>query len=168
MCAAELAGLAERGMRDIDLRVTRATLLVHMWAGLEADVPDLLTAERDALRAARESAQAAEREAERAHALFQLTPRRRFSSSGMSRALGSWQQWRELERGSWLALAAASAARAAALAGNPAVTAIEWPGLVSQSAAFALRAMPGRQSGRPARAVTRRCLRLARHRLTCP
>jgi len=168
LCAAELAGLAERGMRDIDPTATRAILLTHMWVGLEADVPDLLTAERDALRAARESAQAAEREAECARALFQLTPRRRFSSSGMSWAVGAWQQCREQERGSWLALAAASAARAAALAGDPAVTATEWAGLVSQSVAFGLRAMSGTQGGRPARAVTRRCLRLARRRLTCP
>jgi hypothetical protein len=168
LCAAELAGLAQRRGRDIDPRVTRAILLPQMWAGLEADVPDLLAAERDALQAARETAQAAVREAERARALFQLTPRRRLGSFGMSRALGAWQWWLEQERGSWLALAAASVARAAALADDPAVTAIEWAGCVSQSAAFGLRAMPGTQGGRPARAVTRHCLRHARRRLTCP
>jgi hypothetical protein len=170
LCAAGLAELAQRGRRDTDPRVTRAICLVRMRAGLEVDSYDLLAAERDALRAAREYAQAAGREAERALALFRAAPRRRLSSSGMSRALGAWQWWREAERGSWLALAAASVARAAALADDPAVTAGEWASCVSQSAAFALPAMAARHppGGRPARAVTRRCVRLVRHTLTCP
>jgi hypothetical protein len=170
LCAAELASLAQRGGRDTDPRVARAISLVPMWAGLEADALDLLIAERGALDAARQCEQAADREADRARLLFRTAPRRRLGSSGMSRALGAFALWHEAERARWLALSAASAVRAAAQADDVTVTAGEWAGYVSQSAAFALRSMSARRSeGRhPGWVVTRRCLRLARRRLTCP
>lgn len=167
LCAAELTELAQRGGRDTDPRVTHAISLVQMWAGLEADAPDLLAAECDALDAARESEQAADREAQRALTLFQSAPRRRPGSSGMSRALNAWQGWREEERGNCLALAAASVVRAAALADDPIVTAGEWAGCVSQSAVFAPRAMSARHpsGGHAEQSVTRKCVRVARRRL---
>jgi hypothetical protein len=170
LCTAELASLAQRGQRDADPRVIRATSIVQVWAGSGSDPLDLLAAECDALDAAWESGQAADRAAEHALALFQGAPRRRLSSSGMSTALGAWQRWRAEERGRWLALSAALAVRAAALPDDGTVTAGEWAGCVSQSAAFALQAMSTRHSsgGGPDRAVMRRCIRLARRRLTCP
>jgi hypothetical protein len=170
LCAAELASVARRGGRDTDPRVTQAISMVRMWAGSEAGSLDLLAAECDALDAARESAQAADQEAELALALFRAAPRRRPSSSGMNRALGAWQRWRQVERGRWLALSAASAAGATTLPEDAAVTEKEWADCVSQSAAFALQAMSTQHpsGGRPGWAVRRRCVRLARRRLTCP
>src|ERR1700742_5081824 len=66
LCAAEFASIAQRGARDTDPRVTRAISLVRGWAQSGADALDLLAAECDALDAARESEQVAERAAERA------------------------------------------------------------------------------------------------------
>lgn len=169
LCAAELASMAQRGGGETDPRVTRAISMVQLWAESGADDLDLLAAQCDALDAARESALAADREADRALALFRTAPRRRPSSSGMSRALGALQGWREKERDRWLALAAASAAGATVLPDDT-VAATEWADCVSQSAACALQAMSAqRQSGgRPSWLVTRRTLRLARRRLACP
>jgi hypothetical protein len=56
LCAAELASTAQRRGRDTDPRVTHAISTVQMWAGSQADALDLLSAECDALDAARESA----------------------------------------------------------------------------------------------------------------
>jgi hypothetical protein len=170
LCAAELASLAQHGGRDTDPRVISALSIVQVWAGSGAEALDLLAAECDALDAARESEQAADLLAEHALALFHVAPRRRASSSGMNMALGAWQRWREEERGRWLALSAALAVRAAALPDDGTVTAGEWAGCVSQSAAFALQAMSTRRSsgGGQDRAAMRRCIRLARRRLTCP
>ena len=53
-------------------------------------------------------------------------PRRRPGSSGMNQAFGAWQHWQAAERGRWLALSAALAARAAALPDDGTVTAAEW------------------------------------------
>lgn len=169
-CAAELAALAQRGDRDTDPRVTRATVLVRTWAESGVEALDLLAAECDALDAAAESGQAADYASERALALFRAAPRRRPGSYGMSQAFGAWKHWRAAERGRWLALSAALAARAAALPDNGTVTAAEWAGCVSQSAAFAQQAMSSKRTrdGSPDRAVLRRCARLARQRLTCP
>lgn len=170
LCAAELAALAQRGDTDTDPRVIRATAMARVWAESGAEALELLAAECDALDAARESEQAADRAAERALAQFRSSPRRRPSSSGMNRAFGSWQRWRDEERGRLLALSAAAAARAAALPDDGTIKAQEWAGCVSQSAALALRAMSARRlrSGRPDRAVMRRGARLVRRRLTCP
>jgi hypothetical protein len=170
LCAAEFASVAQRSLRDADPRVVRATSLVRVWAESGADDLDLLAAECDALDAARESEQVADRAAERALRLFRSAPRRRPGSSGMNRAFGAWQGWHEAERGRCLALSAALAARAAALPDDGTVTTAEWAGCVSESADFALRAMSTRRAtgGRPGWLVMRRCLRLARGRLTCP
>jgi len=169
LCAAELASMAQRGGGETDPRVTRAISMVQLWAESGADDLDLLAAQCDALDAARESALAADREADRALALFRTAPRRRPSSSGMSRALGALQGWREKERDRCLALAAASAAGATVLPDDT-VAATEWADCVSQSAAYALQAMSTqrRSGGRPSWLVTRRTLRLARRRLACP
>ena len=170
LCAAELASAAQRRGRDTDPRVTHAIAMVRMWAGSQADGLDLLAAECDALDAARESAQAADYEAELALTLFGAAPRRRASSSGMSRALGAWQRWREVERNRWLALAAASAAGATTLPGEATLTEKEWADCVSQSAVFALQAMSTQRpsGGHPSWVARRRCVRIARRRLTCP
>ena len=170
LCVAELASMAQRGGRETDPRVTRAISMVQLWAESGADDLDLLAAQCDALDAARESSLAADREADRALALFRTAPRRRPSSSGMSRALGALQGWREKERDRWLALAAASAASATTLPDDAAVTAMEWADCVSQSAAFALQAMSThrRPGARPSWLVMRRTRRLARRRLACP
>jgi hypothetical protein len=170
LCAAELASMAQRGVRETDPRVTRALSMVRLWAGSEADALDLFDAEYDAVDAARESGDAADREARSARALFRVAPRRRASSFGTSRALGAWQRWRENERGRWLALAAASAASATSLPGDATVTATEWADCVSQSAAFALLAMSAKRPSdeRPSWGVRRRGLRLVRGRLACP
>jgi len=170
LCAAELASMAQRGRGETDPRVTRAISTVQLWAESKTDDLALLAAQCDALDAARESGLAADREADRALALFRTAPRRRPSSSGMSRALGAMQGWREKERGRSLALAAASAAGATVLPDEAAVTATEWADCVSQSAAYALRAMSThrRPGERPNWLIMRRTLRLTRRRLTCP
>ena len=170
LCAAELASAAQRRGRQTDPRVTHAISMVQMWAGSQADGLDMLAAECDALDAARESAQAADREAELALAMFGAAPRRRPSSSGMGPALGAWHRWREVERDRWLALAAASAAAATTLPGEAILTQEEWADCVSQSATFALQAMSTQRpsGGRPGWVAKRRCVRLARRRLTCP
>jgi hypothetical protein len=169
-CAAEFAALAQRGDRDTDPRVTRATALAREWAESGGDALELLAAECDALDAASECGLAADYAAERALALFRAAPRRRPGSYGMNRAFGAWQGWRVAERRRWLALSAALAARAAALPDDGTVAAAEWAGCVSQSAAYALQAMSSRRSrdGSPDRAVLRRGARLARRQLTCP
>ena len=169
LCAAELASAARRRGRDTDPRVTNAISMVQMWAGSKADALDLLAAECDALDAARESAQAADHEAELALTLFGAAPRRRPSSSGMNRALGAWQRWREVERDRWLALAAASAAAATTLPGDATLTEAEWADCVSKSATYALQAMTTQRpsGGHPGWAAKRRCARLAKRRLTC-
>jgi hypothetical protein len=170
LCAAELASMAQRGVREIDPRITRAISMVRSWAESEADALDLFDAEYDAVDAAREFGDAADREARCARALFRAAPRRRPSSFAMSGALGAWERWRENERGRWLALAAASAASATTLPGDATVTATEWADCVSQSAAFALLAMSTKRPSdeRPSWAVRRRGLRLVRSRLACP
>ena len=169
LCAAELASAARRRGRDTDPRVTNAISMVQMWAGSKADALDLLAAECDALDAARESAQAADHEAELALTLFGAAPRRRPSWSGMNRALGAWQRWREVERDRWLALAAASAAAATTLPGDATLTEAEWADCVSKSATYALQAMTTQRpsGGHPGWAAKRRCARLAKRRLTC-
>ncbi|MGH3247295.1 MAG: hypothetical protein ACRDOI_13950, partial [Trebonia sp.] len=146
LCAAEMAALAQRGDQDTDPRVARAISIATEWAGPGADVLDLLAAECDAMDAAREFEQAADRAADQALALFRVAPRRRPSSYGMSLALGSWQRWREVERDRWRAQSAALAVRAAALPDDGTVTAGEWAGCVSQSAAFAQQAMSSKRS----------------------
>ncbi len=168
--ATELAALARRGDRDTDPRVVRATALARTWAESGAEPLDLLAAECDALDAASECGQAADYASGRALAMFRAAPRRRPGSYGMNQAFGAWQHWRTAERGRWLALSAALAARAAALPDDGTVSASEWASCVSQSAAFAQQAMSSRRSrdGSPDRAVLRRCARLARQRLTCP
>ncbi len=145
-------------------------MTVRQWAGPGAGDLELLAAECDALDAARESARAVDREAARARASFRTVPRRRPGASGMNRALSAVHQWHEAERGHWLALSALSAVRAAAQAGDAAVPAAEWADHVSQSAAFALRAMARRHSadGRPGWMTTRRFVRLARRQLAVP
>jgi hypothetical protein len=170
LCAAEFAAVAQRGERNPDPRVIRAVSLVQVWAEAGTDALNLLAAECDALDAARESEQVADLAAERALGLFQVAPRRRPGSSGMNLALGAWQRWREAERGRWLAMSAALAARAAALSDDGTVTAAEWAGCVSGSTAFAVRAISAKGSadGRLGWADRRRCLRLARRRLACP
>lgn len=169
LCAAELASAAQRRGRDTDPRVTNAISMVQMWAESQADALDLLSAECDALDAARESAQAADHEAELALTLFGAAPRRRPSSSGMNRALGAWQRWREVERDRWLALAAASAAAATTLPGDATLTEAEWADCVSKSATYALQAMTTQRpsGGHPGWVAKRRCARLAKRRLTC-
>jgi hypothetical protein len=169
LCAAELASMAQRGGRETDPRVTRAISMVQLWAESGADDLDLLAAQCDALDAARETALVADREADRALALFRTAPRRRPSSSGMSRALGALQGWREKERDRCLALAAASAAGATVLP-DDAVAATEWADCVSQSAAYALQAMSThrRPGARPSWLVMQRTRRFARRRLACP
>jgi hypothetical protein len=170
LCAAEFAAFARPGGRDTDPRVTRAISQVRVWAESGADALDLLAAECDALDAARESEQVADRAAERALGLFRTAPRRRPGSSGMNLALGAWQRWREAERDRCLALSAALAARAAAVPDDGTVTAGEWANCVSESAAFALQAMSTRRSagGRPGWVAMRHCVRVARRGLTCP
>jgi hypothetical protein len=170
LCAADVAAFARRGARAVDPRVTRALETVRQWAGPGAQDLQLLAAECDALDAAHESARMVDREAGRARASFRSAPRRRPGSAGMNRALSAVHQWREAERAHWLALAALSAVRAAAQAGDAAVPPAAWAGHVSQSAAFALRAMSQQHSAdaRPGRLVTRRCVRLARCRLAEP
>jgi hypothetical protein len=170
LCATEFAAFARPGGRDTDPRVTRAISQVREWAESGADTLDLLAAECDALDAARESEQVADRAAERALGLFRTAPRRRPGSSGMNLALGAWQRWREAERDRCLALSAALAARAAAVPDDGTVTAGEWANCVSESAAFALQAMSTRRSagGRPGWVAMRHCVRVARRRLTCP
>jgi hypothetical protein len=170
LCAAEFAAAAQRGERNPDPRVVRAVSLVKVWAEAGTDALDLLAAECDALDAARESEQVADLAAERALGLFHTAPRRRPGSSGLNMALGAWQRWREAERGRWLAMSAALAARAAALSDDGTVTAGEWAGCVSESTAFAVRAIAakGATGGRLGWADRRRCLRLARRWLACP
>lgn len=163
LCAADIAELARRGRVGADPRVTHAISLVHMWAEGKVGAADLLLAEQEALSAARESTQAAKCDAARALVLLRTAPRRRLGSFAVSRALGASQRWHEDERSGWLALAAALAVRAAALADDATVTAAEWAGALSQSVAFALRAMPARRSAgkRADRIVMRRCAWLA-------
>ena len=167
---AELASMAQRGRRETDPRVTRAISLVQSWAETELDALDLLSAQCDALDAAREFAEAADCEAERALARFRAAPRRRPSSYGMSGALGSWQRWRELERDRCTALAAALAVSATMLPEDATLTFVEWANGVSRSVGFAMLAMstPRPSGDSAAWLVKQRSLRLARRRLACP
>jgi hypothetical protein len=169
LCTAELASLAGRGRRDADPQVAAAITAVVHWAesGTEEDL-GLLTAEWGAMDAAGQAEQVARHSAKRALALFRSLPHHRLNPVGISRALHSRQRWREADQARQLALSAAFAARAAWQADDASIMAAQWAGCASQAAGFALRAMPGRRTGRPGWRARRRCLRLARRLLPVP